>query len=256
MNVEPSAILLDQQHHGDWAWITLGSAPLAAARPGQFLALRCAQPGSYDPLVRESRFIAATDVRAGTTQLLLRRDDPACAFLSTQRQGIHLDILGPLGHGWNVARSVRTVALVGTAAQSAPLVALAHQSVAAGLAVSVGLGTDESAAPPAFLLPAAAEYNIAQSPNAALAAVSLLDDQLLRWADLVAVSLPSAHLPAVAQRIRAVRLQWNAAFAQAAVLPPLACCIGVCGVCVVETHRERRLACVDGPIFDLRELVR
>jgi hypothetical protein len=166
---------------------------------------------------------------------------------------------------------VRTLALLGTAAQAPALFALAQVAVTRGLAVSVSIGaTDEEpaqsknamamVAPPAFLLPAAAEYHVAYGADPAAAALTLLDEQLLRWADLLAIALPSSYLPRVAQHVRNTRLQWSRDFAQAALLDPadtsLACCVGVCGVCSIEARHERRLVCSSGPVFDLRDLVR
>lgn len=259
------AIMLEQQQFGDWAWLTIGSAQrssaLAAARPGQFVAVRCAGVGSYDPLIRRAIFIATTDQQSGTCKLLVSQRDPAFAFLTGLTRGAALDLLGPLGHGWTVDPATRMLALLGTASAAASLFALAHWAVGRGLGVSVLLGADEQVtAPEPFLLPAAAEYNVATGTDAAVAALSLLDDQMLRWADLLAIALPQTQLSAAAQRVRNVRLQWSRGFAQAALLAPdsggLPCCTGICGTCAVETRQGTRLSCVDGPIFDLRDLVR
>lgn len=260
-----TAIMVEQQQFGDWAWLTIGSAQptsaLTTAKPGQFVALRCTGAASYDPLIRQPLFIAATDQQARTCKLLVSRSDPAFAFLNGLARGTALDLLGPLGHGWTVDPAVRMLALLGTAAQAAPLFALAHWAVGRGLSVSMLLGADEQvAAPEPFLLPAAAEYNVAIGVDPASAALSLLDDQVLRWADLLAVALPQPDHAALAQRVRNVRLQWSRGFAQAALLSPdgagLPCCTGICGVCMVETRQAARLSCIDGPIFDLRDLVR
>jgi dihydroorotate dehydrogenase electron transfer subunit len=268
---ESAALLLDQQRFEGWAAFTLGSAQLATSQPGQFVALRCAAPGSYDPLLRQPLFVAATDQRANTATLLLPEAHPAYDSLNSRLRGAALDLLGPLGHGWKIGSAVRTLALLGTAAQAPALFALAQAAVARRLAVSVSIGATndgqipinspaESSAPPAFLLPPAAEYHVAYGSDPAEAALTLLDEQLLRWADLLAIALPSSYLPRVARHVRNTRLQWNRDFAQAALLDPadtqLACCVGVCGVCSIETRHERQLVCSAGPIFDLRDLVR
>jgi dihydroorotate dehydrogenase electron transfer subunit len=270
---EHTAILLDRQGFERWIAVTLGSAQLAAAQVGQFIALRCSLAESYDPLLRQPLFIVTTNPQAATCTLLVGDSDPTYAFLTSQPRGATLNVLGPLGHGWNVASSVRTLALLGTARQATALFALAHVAVNRGVAVSVLLGATnddrvpeeprnlaEVSPPPSFLLPAAAEYNVTYGADAGEAALTLLDDQLLRWADVLAVALPRAHLPQVAQRIRQVRLQWNRGFAQAAMLDAadtwLPCAIGVCGVCTIEGKLGQRLICSDGPIFDLRDLVR
>lgn len=252
-----SAIVIDSERHADWLWLTLGAPPLTTIQAGQFVAVRCTNSGSYDPLLRAPVFVAAIDQPTGTCNLLLAPDDPAYSFLGNQPRGAALDLLGPIGHGWTIEPAVRTIALVGAADAAASLFALAQRSTARGLSVTVLIGADARLSAPApFLLPAAAEYNVGQGTDAATAALALLDDQLVRWADLIAIALPPAHWSTIAQRVRNIRLQWNRNFVQAIALPPLACCVGVCGVCAIETRHAPRRACVDGPVFDLRDLIR
>jgi len=255
------ATLIERQLFNDWAWIVLGAPRLAAAMPGQFVAIRCSLPGSFDPLVPQPLPLAAVDLQAKTCNLLVPRTHPAFSFLLQQPLGATLEVLGPLGKGWQVDPGVRSVALVGTAALSGALFGLAHRAVRQGLAVTVMLGIDAAlAAPPPFLLPAATEYNTIHETDAGTAATRLLDDQVLRWADMLAIALPTEQLPVIAQRIRTVRLQWSRGFAQASLLASsgsqLLCSVGVCGVCAIEAKQQRRLICSDGPIFDLRDIVR
>lgn len=252
-----SALLIDRQQHNDWAWLTVGATPLATINSGQFVALRCSAPDSYDPLLRQPVFVASTDQQSNTCNILIPRTHPAFSFLAAQPRGATLDMIGPLGHGWTVEPAVRNVALLGAADLAAPLFGLAHTAAKRNISITMLLGTDDHhSAPAPFLLPAAAEYNVTHAAKAADAALSLLDDQLLRWADLLAIALPREHWSAVAQRVRSIRLQWNRNFVQVAILPPLACQVGVCGVCGIETRQSTKLACTDGPVFDLRDLIR
>jgi len=254
---EPTVTLLEQRHFGSWGWFTLQAATLAAAQPGQYVALRCAAPGSFDPLIRTPVFVAATDVRAGTCSLLAEAGTSAATFLRTLSPGTALDVLGPLGHGWQVDQRVRTVVLVGTHTSVTALFGLAHAAAARGLAVSMLLGASDAAAvPPPFFLPASVEYHVVSGDEPVAAALQLLDTATLQWADLLAVALPQADLPALAERVRRGKLRWERGFAQTALLQPLVCCVGVCDVCQIETRRGRRLGCVDGPVFDLRDLTR
>lgn len=254
---EQTAILLDQQRHDGWSLVTLGSPALSRSQPGQYLAVRLASPGSFDPLVRQPIFVTSANAAAGTSSLLVSQSEIGFSFLDAQPRGAQLDVLGPLGTGWRVDPGARTLAIVGVAEHSAPLLALAHAAVGRNIAVSVMLGARrDEPAPPALLLPAAAEYNVARSNVPPAAALKLLDDNILRWADMLAIGLPHEYWTAVAQRVNQVRIRWGREFAQLVVMPPLLCCVGVCGVCAVETRKAFRLACVDGPVFDLRDLVR
>ena len=293
---EHTATLVDHQRLGRWSRWTLHVPALVNMEPGQYVAMRCAPPGSYDPLVRLPLWAADAGTRAETITVLVAHDTPVWQFLARQPIGGALDLLGPLGRGWQIAPSARTLAIVGTIEHAGALFGLAQRAVRHGLAVSVLLGTDDpDAAPPPFLLPADAEYNVAQGTGnghperirgtgqhgtkkrkkqqaaeddpfqnpqsliqnvAAVAAVRQLSDDTIRWADVLACALPLEQLTLVAQRMRATPLNWTDGMAQALVLPPPACHVGVCGVCAVPTRQGYRLACVDGPVFDLKELAR
>lgn len=250
------ATLIERQEFDGWLWLAVGSVVLAGAKPGQYIAVRCAPPGSVDPLLRRALWIASVDRQAGVARFLIHRDDPAAAYLAQLAPGMQIDLLGPLGNGWTIAATTRSIVAVGMSAHAAALWPLAHDAIGRGHAVTVLLGADDrQPAPPPFLLPPAAEYRVAHGDDSAAAALGLLDDPVLRWADMIATALPIAQLATMTQQVRRVRLQWPAGFAQSVSTLPLACCVGVCGVCAVTTRHGPRLACSDGPVLDLRELV-
>ena len=151
------------------------------------------------------------------------------------RPGTHLTIRGPFGKGFQLPAAARFVALLAFGGHPARLLALAE----AALTQNAGVVLLAEAAPQG--LPAAIEI----SPLAALR-------ETLAWADYVAIDLPRAALPEV---LRAVRQAAYAGAAQALVETPLPCAgMGECGVCAVSVHRSYRLACKDGPVFDLKAL--
>lgn len=84
-------------------------------------------------------------------------------------------------------------------------------------------------------------------------ALDLFPD-LVRWADCVCVACDPATYPALAETTRQVRMGPGRRFAQALVAPPMACGVGACQGCAVPVERGIKLACTDGPVFDLREL--
>lgn len=283
---EHTATVVEHQRLGHWSQIVLSAPALVNLQPGQYVALRCAAPGSYDPLIRLPLFVANTDIRAQTINLLVAQDDPTYTYIAGQPAGAALNLLAPLGHGWQLGPTARTLVLAGLVEHAAALFGLAQQAVRRGLAVSLLLGErTPDTAPPPFILPADAEYNVVreaedteqpkskkrkaqrnesdtgagiQHPDAKLlqALGNQLSDDTLRWADILALGLPQEILPVIAQRIRSARLNWNEGMAQALLLPPPACHVGVCGVCSVPTRQGYRLACVDGPVFDLLHLAR
>jgi NAD(P)H-flavin reductase len=79
--------------------------------------------------------------------------------------------------------------------------------------------------------------------------------ELLRWADMVCSVGSMTLYRTLKLQAEQVRLR-----AQAGVLygllagAALACGVGACQGCTVETGTGLKLVCVDGPVFDLVEL--
>jgi hypothetical protein len=152
--------------------------------------------------------------------------------------GTRLHLRGPLGHGFNLPRGVEKVVLAAFHAPPALLFPLAHQALDRGIAVAF-----YSAEPPAGL-----PLDVEVLP------LEMLTDAL-SWADFLATAFPPSAL--VPFR-RACGLGVHRHFpliAQALLLTPMPCGgTGECRLCSVETQRGLKLACKDGPVFDLNQL--
>jgi dihydroorotate dehydrogenase electron transfer subunit len=72
----------------------------------------------------------------------------------------------------------------------------------------------------------------------------------VEWADALVLAGPRAWLRGVAAAHPRLGAR---GFAQAAAWTPLPCGTGLCGACAFETRRGWRLACKDGPFFQLGE---
>ncbi len=258
-------------------WLTLHAPELArAVRPGQYLLLRCAPPGSADPLLRRALFVAAAEEQLGQIGLLYAADERGLAWLSRARAGDTLDALGPFGTPFALDRRTRTLLLVGQGPGLAALLLLARQHSARGGAVALLAAAPEPALlPPPFLMPADVEYQSVTGravqllerrpdpapppgklPKGKPPAAQPADDsvRLLGWADQLCAALPGDQLEPLAEAVRAVKYRWERGFAAALMEGPLVCGVGACGVCPVETRKGQRLRCSDGPVFDLRDV--
>ena len=82
--------------------------------------------------------------------------------------------------------------------------------------------------------------------------VSALEDHL-DWMDFLAVDLELAALDELAGVISGAVLPF---VGQVLIRTPMPCRgLGACGVCAVKTNRGWRLACKDGPVFSLGEVL-
>src|ERR671926_331990 len=89
-------------------WLTLDAPSMAhSVRAGQYLLVRCAEEGSYDPFLRRLLFVAATEPALGQIGLLYEPAERGLAWLARGRPGDRLDIVGPSGHPFTVGERTR-----------------------------------------------------------------------------------------------------------------------------------------------------
>jgi len=248
-------------------WLTLHAPELARGiRAGQYLLVRCAEVGSYDPLLRRALFVAGVEPALGQIGLLYAPSERGLAWLARGRAGDMLDIVGPLGQPFGIGAHTRNLLLIGQGPGLAALLLLAREASAKGLAVTLLASADETAAlPPPFLLPAAVEYQSFAGLQSADLRLQIEPDSststiydlhsAIAWADQVCAALPTDQLAALRQAILEVKYRWERGFASALLEGPLVCGVGACGVCAVELRKGARLLCRDGPVFDLRDLL-
>jgi dihydroorotate dehydrogenase electron transfer subunit len=242
-------------------WITLGDPDLAReARPGHYLLVRCDEPGGEARLLRRALFVAAAEPALGQVGLLYEPDEPGLAWLAHMRQGDQIDVIGPLGRP--LAPSGRSLLLVGAGRGLPALLLLAREASARGDSVTLVAGAvHRDSLPPPFLLPSAIEYqSVVGLPvaNVRLAGGGSSPSTLegaIQWADQLFAALPREAIEPLRERVRAARLRWDRGFATALVEAPLVCGAGACGLCALELRRGARLPCVDGPAFDLKDLL-
>ena len=67
-------------------WLTLHAPDLVrGVQAGQYLLVRCAEQGSYDPLLRRPLFVAATEPALGQIGLLYEPSERGLLWLSRGR---------------------------------------------------------------------------------------------------------------------------------------------------------------------------
>ena len=247
-------------------WLTLHAPDLATTvRAGQYLLIRCAEQGSYDPLLRRALFIAAAEPALGQIGLLYEPAEPGLAWLARGRAGDALDVLGPFGQPFELGAQTRTLLLIGAGPGLAALLLLARAASARNCAVTLLAGADQAdLLPPAFLLPGEVEYQTStglqisdfrlQAETGSPQSPIYNLQSALTWADQLCVALPRAQLADLAAIIRRVKYRWERGFASALLDGPLICGVGACGTCTIELRKGSRLLCSDGPVFDLQNV--
>lgn len=152
--------------------------------------------------------------------------------------GTILNLVGPLGHGFDMPRIIQRLGLVAlgeTVSRLMPLVQFSTQNHS-----SMTLFTDL----PLPRLPAALEV----SP------LALLKDSL-EWSDFLALDVPLEKLPEIRTTLGLSERELLPCPGQVLVTTSMPCAgMAKCGVCAVPSWRGWKLACEDGPVFDLNTI--
>lgn len=225
-----------------------------AVQPGQYCMVRCCHPQATDPLLRRPFFVQRTERQRGMCSLLVHVQGRGTSWLAGQAEGATLDILGPIGHGWELRSTVQNLLLVSEGSFITGLTLLAQVAIEQGLAVTLmSYSQDAIGVYPPALLPAEVEYGIVTADGSIGQqgdVKSVLGSYLL-WADAACLSVSRETSRLLYQNFERLRIKH---FAQGSVLQPLVCANGACLTCAIETHTGRKLVCRDGPVFDLREI--
>lgn len=109
-----------------------------AARPGQFLQVRCGS--TLDPFLRRPISIHAVDRNKGVLAILYRVAGRGTALLAEKNQGNPVSLLGPLGKGFSLPESHARVGVVSGGIGIAPLYFLLAELADASTSADVFLG--------------------------------------------------------------------------------------------------------------------
>jgi hypothetical protein len=159
------------------------------------------------------------------------------------RPGDDLLVKGPLGNGFNLPDGIHRLGLLAMDATISRLLPLVSPAFKSGSAVTLVCDIAHSGLP---LTDIPSELEIA--PFESL-------PSLLTWADFLALDLAITDLPHLRSRLGlkpGERLPCQAQILVHTAMP----CAGAaeCGICAVRTKHRWKLACKDGPVFNLNDL--
>jgi hypothetical protein len=157
---------------------------------------------------------------------------------STWAPGTRLHLRGPLGQGFALPAAARRIALV--AFQCSPQILLSLLGGSFGADASVALACDQT--------PDDLPLHVEAQPLSSVR-------ETCRWADAIAFDVPRESLEKFKAMFDPDRNVIKAE-AQVLVRTPMPCgALAECGICTVEAGRQPLLACEEGPVFDLRQLM-
>lgn len=228
-------------------------APLV--QPGQFIHLQL--NGLADRILRRPFSVFDTDIKSGRMTVLYQVVGAGTQFMSQVSAGHSFDVIGSVGHGWTLPTPCQRVLLVGGGVGAAPLFMLCKRAHAVGAAVDVVIGaaTKDTLVTYDFykniqgsaLYCATDDGSFGYEGFCTGPAQELL--QKNRY-DKVYVCGPEPLMHAIANLAKDAGVSCEVSLEKR-----MACGVGACLSCVVETTQGRRRACVDGPVFEAEKVV-
>jgi len=149
--------------------------------------------------------------------------------------GREIYLRGPLGHGFSLSTSARKVALIAFDDTSSRLRGLIPLALKQGAAVVLVCESDKENLPD----------EVEVQPLSVLG-------EVLAWADYAAFDVLRENLPGLKQRLAETNQVSVKGEAQVLVRTQIPCGgVAECAVCAVVTKSNWKMACKDGPVFDL-----
>lgn len=242
------------------------------AGPGQFIQVRCEEEGS-SPLLRRPFSIHKVKNDSPDTghqiDILYKRVGPGTALLNKKRADDWLDIIGPLGNGFDLSspaflaenKETRNIILIGGGIGVAPLLFLAQRlslikNFATQIYILIGAKNKESIlcgeefGELGIKVRTATDDGSAGFNGTAPALLFDLFSTLDASRTIVYASGPKPML----KEIGCIS-QEKGASCYLSLEGVVACGFGVCLGCTVKTREGYKLVCKDGPVFKSSQLL-
>lgn len=220
------------------------------ASPGQFVQVRVP---AGDILLRRPLGVAELKPEKGALSLIYRKVGRGTQILSRLRSGECVNLLGPLGHGFKDAPG--KALLVGGGMGLSPLLCYAQCLTKSGTRPEILMGgrTADELFWRSLFEPCAADMHLTTDDGSLgrQGFVTALLPELMesRFYDHVAVCGPEIMMKAVSEIVQAKGISCEVSLEKR-----MACGLGACLSCSIDTAHGRRKVCKDGPVFPAEEV--
>jgi len=234
-----------------------------SAKPGQFVQIKCSD--YMEPFLRRPfsiHRVTSYKLRVTRIELLYEVVGKGTEMLSRKQKGEYLDALGPLGNGFSLPGGSnlkpRAIIIAGGIG-AAPLVYLAEELKKNKIKtiVLIGAKTKGLILCEKDFKKITSEVYVSTDDGTygCKGFVSNLFHKILKTTEskfetIVYVCGPAGMLRCIADICRERKFE-----CQESMEEKMACGIGACLGCVVETKSGNKLVCKDGPVFDAKELI-
>ena len=215
------------------------------ARAGQFVQVKISEEFTL------RRPLGIASAKNGVVKIFYRINGRGTKFLSTKKSGEHLNILGALGNGFNTNVDGR-ILLVGGGMGAAPLLSAAEKLGAADILIG-GKNSDEVNFWIKEFQPEVGKIFITTDDGSrgSKGFVTALLPEVLDYDNFSAIYTcgPEIMMRGVAKIAAENNLPCYVSLERR-----MACGLGACLSCSIDTASGRKKVCKDGPVFDAAEI--
>jgi dihydroorotate dehydrogenase electron transfer subunit len=218
------------------------------AQPGQFVMVRCGEGIEY----QLRRPFSLHRQEGDQLSLLFKVVGRGTRWLSERQAGEKIDLLGPLGNGYQIHPGSKNLLLAAGGIGIAPLVFLAEEAIKKGKRVTLLLGAPTARQLyPSKLLPTKVKL-ITATEDGSTGRKGMITE-ILPGFDGADQLFACGPLPMYQTMAQMAGLKDKPV--QVSLEMRMGCGLGICYGCTVKTRNGLRQACKNGPIFNLSDIL-
>ncbi|MGA2367309.1 MAG: dihydroorotate dehydrogenase electron transfer subunit [Dehalococcoidia bacterium] len=226
-------------------------------KPGQFFMLQC----GGDMVLRRPISIHTVNGFDIISLLIAPPIDGRLAHKSGARQlcdlreGDELDLIGPLGNGFNIGSTSKNILIVAGGIGIAPLKFLAETALSSGRGVKLLIGArTKSGLYPQSLLPKGADmvFTTDDGSYGKKGPVCDLIPEYLNDVDQVFACGPQAMYETMQRHMNSWPVEKPV---QVSLEVRMGCGVGACYSCSIRTRQGIKRVCKEGPVFDINDII-
>jgi len=238
--------------------LTIKSPEISAdAMPGQFVNIKCCD--GLNALLRRPISICNVDKNANEADIVYQVRGTGTEYLSGKKAGDTVDVLGPLGKGFDISSKYKKVAVVGGGIGIFPLLFLLHRLKANEKQAFLGF-RNKSLAVLLNEFSAASDKLLISTDDGSFGYKGLITDLLLQEVlngkfDIIYTCGPVPMIKKVIEIAEKYDIKCQVSLEQR-----MGCGIGACLVCACKTKKgsedwDYSHVCKDGPVFWSNEII-
>jgi dihydroorotate dehydrogenase electron transfer subunit len=231
-------------------FIWLDCPPIASpTHPGQFVMVRCGE--GLEHQLRRPLSIHQLDKER--LALLFNIAGRGTQWLSQCQAGDELDLLGPLGNGFNIYPDSKNLLLAAGGIGFAPLYYLASSASKEGRSLKILIGAQTAVSLYLKHCPPIKATFFLMTEDGSEGEKGIITNAISKhidWADQLFACGP---LPMYRTMARMPELRNKPV--QISLEVRMGCGLGICYGCTVKTKNGLKQVCKDGPIFNLEEVL-